>query len=97
MIQDPFHVLGLAQGASAEKVRETYLALIREFTPERSPQKFAEIRQAYELLQTPRTRLNYLIFDISPHDELAALDEFLRPDLAGRRLPTDVLLSLAQP
>ena len=46
-MKDPFQILGLPQDATDDAIRVRYLTLVKEFSPERHPEKFAEIRKAY--------------------------------------------------
>ncbi|QDU61948.1 Chaperone protein DnaJ [Planctomycetes bacterium Pan216] len=50
---DPFMTLGLPRIASEEQIRSRYLELVKQFPPEREPQKFREIRAAYEAVRDP--------------------------------------------
>ena len=45
---DPFRLLGVTPGVSARDLRKAYLALIRSYKPEHSPEEFKRIREAYE-------------------------------------------------
>jgi curved DNA-binding protein CbpA len=57
MVQDPFAVLGVDDGAGDETIRQRYLALVRRFPPDREPDRFQEIRRAYEAIRGERERL----------------------------------------
>ncbi len=57
MIQDPFAVLGVDDDAGDETIRQRYLALVRRFPPDREPDRFQEIRRAYEATRGERERL----------------------------------------
>jgi len=61
---DPFHVLGVAADADDETIRRRYLELVRENPPERAPEKFAAIRQAYEQVKDMETRLKKRLFEL---------------------------------
>jgi len=50
---DPFQILGLSPDADEAEVRARYLELVKQFTPERAPEKFREIRMAYESAKDP--------------------------------------------
>lgn len=50
---DPFQVLGVSQDADEAEVRARYLELVRQFPPEREPERFREIRAAYEAAKDP--------------------------------------------
>ena len=56
-ITDPFAVLGVAEAAGDEAIRRRYLALVREFSPDREPERFQRYRRAYEAIQGPRERM----------------------------------------
>jgi curved DNA-binding protein CbpA len=56
-MSDPFYVLGVNEDADDEEVKRRYLVLVRTFSPERAPERFQEIRTAFESLRTPRGRL----------------------------------------
>ena len=95
-MNDPFAVLGLAASASLDDVRRRYLELTRQFTPERDPERFAEIRAAYEKARDPYALWERRLFDLRSADTLPALaDEVSRGALAAR-LPVPLLLSLAE-
>ena len=95
-MQNPYTVLGLAQGADEAGIRRRYLELVREFPPEREPQKAAEVRAAYDALRDPMVRLENQLFDLRSSQTFENLIREHKPDLRERRLPTDLLLSLGK-
>jgi curved DNA-binding protein CbpA len=56
-MRDPFTVLGVADDAGDAEIRRRYLALVREFPPDRAPERFQELRAAYDALGDERKRL----------------------------------------
>ena len=54
---NPFTVLGLEETADDEAVRAAYLAAVRRSPPDRDPEGFRHIREAYEALQDYERRL----------------------------------------
>ena len=56
-MRDPFTVLGVDEDAGDEEIRRRYLALVREFPPDRAPDRFRDYRAAYEALNDERKRL----------------------------------------
>ena len=54
---DPFTLLGVAEDADDAEIRRRYLALVRDFPPDRGPERFQELRAAYEALGDQRKRL----------------------------------------
>jgi DnaJ-class molecular chaperone len=95
MIRDPYEVLGIDPGADSQQVRARYLALVREYPPEQAPERFAEIRAAYDSLQDPVVCVERRLFDLRSANTLESLLADERQKLRQRRVPTDVLLSLA--
>lgn len=67
---DFYEVLGVAKSATPDEIKRAYLALVREHTPERSPEAFKRIRAAYETLSDPAARERY---DARPSPEVQAL------------------------
>ena len=49
--RDPFVLFGVTHGVSQRDLRKVYTRLIREYKPERLPEHFRRIREAYETLQ----------------------------------------------
>ena len=47
--------------ATQEDIRAAYLKKVKEYPPDRSPEKFETIRDAYETLRDPRKRMRDLM------------------------------------
>ncbi len=87
-MKDPYLILGLSKPAvfsdlKDEQVQSVYLALVRQFPPDRYPQRFEEIRLAYEQLKTYKDRVYHDLFDTALPD---------RDDLVARLLSDDQTL-----
>ena len=80
---DPFAILDVAEDADDETIKRRYLALVRQHPPEREPERFGEIRAAFEAVESKRDRLRARLLTI--HD--AALLR-LKRDLPGGGRPT---------
>jgi curved DNA-binding protein CbpA len=65
MTKDPFAVLGVDDDAGDETIRQRYLALVRRFPPDREPDRFQEVRQAYEAIRSERERLEIKLLQTS--------------------------------
>ena len=94
---DPYETLGVAVHSDETAIRHRYLELVREFPPERDPQRFAAIRAAYDELRDPAVRLRSLLFRVGTEDSIAAMSAEVRKRLRTTRIPTKTLLSLAKP
>jgi DnaJ-domain-containing protein 1 len=94
-MSDAWSVLNLSPSSSDDVIRQRYLELVREFSPERAPQRFAEIRKAYDALRDPVERVRRRLFiEDCPDDFDCLLDEF-REQTSTVRIPTSILLHLA--
>jgi len=90
---DPYAVLGLPPDSDDEAIRRRYLALVREFTPEHHPEKFAAIRSAYDSLRDLNTRLRHRLFETGKNESLDAFIEEIACRSPRRRLSLKTLLS----
>lgn len=83
-MRDPYLILGVPDDANDEDVHAAYLAAIKACPPDRDPQRFAAIRQAYETLRTQRDRLTWELFDTSLAQPLDILDRATPAGPPGR-------------
>lgn len=93
---DPYTILGVDPGADEGEIRRRYLALVREFSPERAPERFAAIRRAYDQVRDPVERLRGALFGKDSTDSLRAIALDLRGELAKARLPLETILALTE-
>jgi DnaJ-class molecular chaperone len=91
---DPYEVFGLAADSDDETIRRRYLELVRQFSPEQHPEKFAAIRQAYESLRDLNTRLRYRLFEVGKRESVEAIVEELACRNKRRRVSLQELLNL---
>lgn len=56
---DLYERLGIERSASRDEVRAAYRALLRQYPPERAPEQFKRIREAYETLNDAASRAEY--------------------------------------
>lgn len=63
---DPYEALGLRPGATDEEIRAAYLQRVREHPPDREPEAFERIRDAWEVLRDPRKRARLWLFGVDP-------------------------------
>ena len=92
----PHDTLGVASTAGDAEIRTRYLQLVREFPPDRAPEKFAEIRAAYDALRDPIAQLERVLFSLDSHDSVDDLQTELRTRLKTAKLSTAALLALAE-
>jgi curved DNA-binding protein CbpA len=70
---NPFTVLGLEETADDEAVRAAYLSAVRKSPPDRDPEGFRRIREAYEALRDHERRLALRLFGPPPLEHVEEL------------------------
>jgi curved DNA-binding protein CbpA len=97
-MDDPNVVLGLPADADDETIRRRYLELVRRFSPEHHPEKFAAIRAAYERLRDRNARVRYRLFEAGRKETIESIVEEIACRSSRRRVSLKTLLSvLAKP
>ncbi|HGG60833.1 MAG TPA: molecular chaperone DnaJ [Gammaproteobacteria bacterium] len=70
-MKDPYLILGLPRDNAAlsdDAVQTAYLALVRRYPPDRHPEKFQQVRRAFETLETEKKRLSFELFEAALPD-----------------------------
>jgi curved DNA-binding protein CbpA len=93
---DPYQTLGLSSDADEATVRRRYLELVKQYSPEKSPQKFSQIRAAYDELRDPVRRLTKQIFQVRTRESLEDIIADILARVRSARIPTETLLSFAE-
>ncbi len=70
---NPYTVLGIERRAGQSEIKRAYFKLVREFPPEEQPEKFQEIRAAYERLKSTEERAKIDMFLLQPPPETPKL------------------------
>jgi curved DNA-binding protein CbpA len=92
-MSDPYAVMGVGDDWDDAAIRRRYLELVREFSPEKHPAKFAAIRQAYESLRDQTTRVRHRLFESGKQESIDALVEEITCRSPRRRLSLEALLA----
>jgi curved DNA-binding protein CbpA len=92
---DPWEILGVERNATDGEMRAAYLRKVAQYPPDRSPEEFEKIRDAFEKLKDPRRRMRDMMTATSPFDPLPLLlhGHTGRREFAGPRLWLDALRS----
>ena len=93
-MDDPYAVLDLPSDSDDDTIRRRYLELVRQFSPEHHPERFAAIRAAYEKLRDVNTRLRYRLFEAGKRETIDALLEEIACRSPRRRMPLKSLLAV---
>lgn len=72
-VMDPRAVLGVSLTATEEDIRAAYLLKVKQYPPDRSPEQFERIRDAYETLRDARRRARHLLLSVDPGAPLSSL------------------------
>jgi curved DNA-binding protein CbpA len=92
---DPYAVLSLPADSDDEAIRRRYLELVRQFSPEHHPEKFAAVRAAYESLRDQDTRLRHRLFEAGKNESIEAIIEEITCRSPRRRVSLRTLLETA--
>jgi len=71
--ETPEMVLEVTAAASDEEIRAAYLRKVKEYPPDRAPEQFERIRDAYETLRDPRRRARRRLLARGPDVPLESL------------------------
>jgi DnaJ-domain-containing protein 1 len=84
---DPFQVLGIGEQATDDQVRQAYLNKVKQFPPDKEPEEFERVRDAYDQIKDPRRRIQQTLMAADPKLPFTQLLEdgnprkFTGPDL----------------
>ncbi|MBF0110383.1 MAG: DnaJ domain-containing protein [Magnetococcales bacterium] len=83
---DPYFVLGVTREVDDDEViRRAYLERIRQWPPERHPERFRKVSEAYTLIQTRKKRLNFNLFHHVETPDLSELESrVMSSEVKGR-------------
>ncbi len=73
-------ILGVELNANDEQIRAAYLAKIKEHPPDRFPDEFELLRDAYDTLRDPRRRMNEILRSRDPIPSVSSLFAGLEPE-----------------
>jgi hypothetical protein len=93
MSTDPFAVLGVAQNAGDEAIKQRYLALVRAYPPDREPDRFQAYRRAYEAVRGERERLEVQLLQTSTGALTRLKLHCLRATGTERRRPSEATMA----
>ncbi len=89
-----FDILGVDSNTSDEAVRKAYLQKIREYPPERFPETFKDVRQAFDAIATQKLRLAYRLFSQNTPSASFLAEKALKTEKPGVRPTKDMFLAL---
>jgi curved DNA-binding protein CbpA len=93
---DPYEVLDLPPDSADDAIRLRYLELVRRYSPEHHPERFAAVRAAYEQLRDRDERLRRRLFDLGKKESIDALLEETACRSPRRRVSLKQLLAIVR-
>ncbi len=91
-MKTPFEILNVDEEASDEEIKQAYLCQVRQYSPERAPLQFQQIRSAYETIQTAQQRIKYRLFHVTPFAATDVITHFLTQETIQQRPTTDLFM-----
>ncbi len=79
MKPSPFEILGVSPDADDEAIRQAYLRQVRQSPPDREPERFRQVREAYDQLRDARSRMRHSLFHLPELEELQTFAHHLHP------------------
>lgn len=77
-MKTPYDLLGVDTDASDDEIKQAYLQQVKSHPPDRAPNQFQVIKQAYEAIKDRKSRLNYALFTLPSTELEPLLDEALK-------------------
>lgn len=97
MLLEALRIFDLKTDYSEGAVQQKYYELIRKFPPERYPDQFMEIQQAYEVLKNPREAMKLLTKQVyETTDSFKTLQAELASSGEVIRFPVEKLFALGK-
>ncbi len=75
----PYELLGIPDNADQKEVRRAYLEMIRRYPPERSPERFQEVVDAYRLIRDETERARLEVFGMPESEGETRLSDLVLP------------------
>ncbi len=94
-MNDPHEVLGVPADADDDTIRRRYLELVRQYSPEHHPDKFALVRDAYERLRDRDARVRYRLFEAGRKESIETIVEEIACRSSRRRMSLKEILKVA--
>ena len=80
----PYLTLGVAESATNEEIRQAYLRAARAYPPDREPERFQAIHEAYARVRDEEVRARLKLFGLPPQESTGPLSALV-PGHAGER------------
>lgn len=90
-MKNPYKLLQVTTAATDIEIKEAYIRMVKKYSPDRSPEKFMEIREAYEKISSLKKRITYRLFSVDDFDPKQIVDIFLKSKERNRIQPKEFI------
>ena len=92
-----YNLLGVDENASDEIIKQRYLQQVKNNPPEKDPEKFKAIREAFELIETAEARVNYQLFHLHKVEKQDIVDLCFKSHGEAKPLSKETMYTLLSP
>ena len=78
-MKTPYEILGIANNADDNKIKQAYLLKVKDNPPDREQEQFQIIRNAYESIKDEKSRVSYDLFTLPIANFDKLIDQALEP------------------
>lgn len=93
---DPYVLLDVAESADDQAIARAYLTKVKQYSPEKSPEMFQQVRTAYESIKLPRDRIKQRVFATEGLDASVLIQALLKPGALQRPSRETLQAALAE-
>lgn len=93
-MNSPYQILGVSEQATDADIKQAYLQAVKDHPPEREPQRFRQIQEAFDLIKDEDSRLRYALFHVPNIEFETLLDRAFGQDGPMRTLPVNDFVEL---
>lgn len=79
-MKTPYDILGVVSNAADTEIKQAYLRQIKAYPPERDPEQFRLIHEAYLAIKDKKSRISYELFNLPTIDFNELIDQMLDTD-----------------
>lgn len=73
-MKSPYQILDVATDAGDAEIKQAYLQKVKDNPPDRAPEQFQAIYNAYEAIKDHKSRISYALFTVPDADFYTLLE-----------------------
>lgn len=94
-MKNPFRILDLPEKCNDQEVKKAYLQMVKRYPPEQYPERFRDIRSAFDSIKTEKDRMALQLFRVPEIDVDHIFELLLNSSRPGTINKVDFLNVLA--